>query len=496
MSESARGVLDPRLGPVPTGLFLGGEFVDAASGQQLAVLDPATDQMIARISWGGAADAERALRLCARAQPEWSATPAPERGRLVRNLYDLVLESREWLAAIITAEQGKPLAEARGEVDYAAGFLRWAAEESHRLRGETVPSADPSKRILVLRQGVGVTAAVTPWNFPIAMLTRKLGPALGAGCTQLVKPARETPLTALALCRLIQQAGIPAGVVNLVTGPAGEVVGRWMADPALRKLSFTGSTEVGQQLIAQSAAQVVRLSLELGGHAPVLVFDDVDVAAAAIEAVRGKFRNTGQSCIAPNRFYVHADIYEEFVDRFAKASAELIVGVGETPGVSVGPLINDAAVEKARAHVADALERGARLVCGGDTVQLGAGFTDRFFAPTVLADVDHSMLITREETFAPIAPIIKFTGEAEVIAAANDTPFGLAAYFFTDDIGRAFRVAEGLDYGVIGLNDCLPSTSQAPFGGVKHSGYGREGGHYVMHEYLETKYLSMGSISS
>lgn len=484
-------VLDERVAGVPTGLFDNGTFRAGSTGQTLDVTDPATDRIIARVSWGTVDDAAAVIRSASAALEGWRQVPGPERGRLLSDLYDVVIEHQDWLSTIITAEEGKPLAEARGEVLYAAGFFRWAAEEAHRVGGGTLPANDPAKRILYLRQGVGVTAAITPWNFPIAMLARKLGPALAAGCTQVIKPASQTPLTALALCRLVQEAGFPAGTVNLVTGPAARIAETWLADPVLRKLSFTGSTEVGQRLIEMSSRNVTRLSLELGGHAPVIVFPDVDLGAAVTEAVRGKFRNTGQSCISPNRFYVHEDIYEEFVERFAADAATLVVGPGDRDGVAIGPLIDDPAVEKVRGHVRDAVDRGARVVTGGSTIGMGPGHTDRFMAPTVIADCRPDMLVMKDETFGPVAPVVPFRREAEVVRAANETVYGLAAYFFTSDVGRIFRVAEQLDYGVIGINDCLPSTAQAPFGGMKHSGYGREGGHFVMHEYLETKYLSL-----
>ncbi|HEV7887532.1 MAG TPA: aldehyde dehydrogenase family protein, partial [Acidimicrobiales bacterium] len=346
-------------------------------------------------------------------------------------------------------------------------------------------------RMFVLRQGVGVTASITPWNFPLAMITRKLGPALAAGCTQVIKPARETPLTAMALCGLAQEAGFPPGTVNLVTGPAATIAETWFADLAVRKVSFTGSTEVGRRLIELSAQNVTRLSLELGGHAPVIVFPDVDVAEAAAEAVRGKFRNSGQSCISPNRYYVHDDVYDDFVDAFSEASRGLCVGVGTEAGVHVGPLIDDAAVAKAFEHIEDAVARGGKVTTGGSTIDMGAGYTNRFFEPTVIANASHDALVCREETFAPVAPMVRFTDEADVIRMANDTVYGLASYFFTRDIGRVMRVAEGLEYGIVGINDCLPSTAQAPFGGVKQSGLGREGGHFVMDEYTEVKYLSI-----
>ena len=475
---------------VPTGLFIGGSFRPAASGATFSVLDPATDRIVATVAQGSASDAREAVGAASEALLLWRSLTGPERAGHLRSLFDLVCNRREWIASIITAEEGKPLAEARGEVDYGAGFLEWAAEEARRVGGETISASDAGKRIAVLHQGIGVTGAVTPWNFPLAMITRKLGPALAAGCTQVIKPASQTPLTALALCSLVVEAGFPPGTVNLVMGPAAEIVETWFADPAVRKVSFTGSTEVGQQLIRLSARNITRLSLELGGHAPVIVFEDADLDLAVSEAVRGKFRNSGQSCISPNRYYVADQIYPEFVERFAAEASELVIGPGSAPDVEIGPLIDDRAVEKVQAHVADAVARGARLVCGGALADVGQGYTARFYQPTVLADVDHSMMVSRQETFGPVAPVARFRHEKEVIDWANDTPYGLAGYLFTRDLARATRVSEALDCGIIGINDCLPSAAQAPFGGMKHSGYGREGGAYAMHEYLITKYLS------
>jgi succinate-semialdehyde dehydrogenase/glutarate-semialdehyde dehydrogenase len=436
-------------------------------------------------------EAAEAVRAAERALPAWRATTAAERSKLLRRLFDLVVEKREWLALIMSLEEGKPVDEALGEIAYGAGFLEWAAEEAKRVSGEIIPASDPSKRILVLRQGVGVTASIAPWNFPLAMITRKLGPALAAGCTQVIKPARETPLTAMALCGLVEEAGFPPGTVNLVTGSAAMIGETWFSDMAVRKVSFTGSTEVGQRLIELSAQNVTRLSLELGGHAPVIIFPDVDIEAAAAEAVRGKYRNTGQSCISPNRYYVHDAIYDDFVECFTEGSRGMTVGPGTQPGVQVGPLIDDAAVAKATAHVQDAQSRGGKVTTGGRTIDLGPGYTNRFYEPTVITDVAPDALVCREETFAPIAPMVRFTDEADAVRMANDTVFGLAAYFFTQDVGRVMRVAEALDYGIVGINDCLPSTAQAPFGGMKQSGLGREGGHFVMDEYTEVKYLSL-----
>jgi succinate-semialdehyde dehydrogenase/glutarate-semialdehyde dehydrogenase len=485
-------VLDDRLGEVLPLLFVGGTWREASNRETFAVTDPATDRVLAYVPNGTVEDAVAAVEAAEVALPTWKATPAPTRSNLLRRLFRLIIDNRDWLAQIISAEEGKPIHEALGEIAYGAGFIDWAADEGRRIYGETIPSADPNKRITVLRQGVGVTAAVTPWNFPLAMITRKLGPALAAGCTQVIKPAPETPLTAMALCALVEEAGFPSGSVNLITGPAAPVVESWLAHPAVRKLSFTGSTPVGKRLVELSAQNVTRLSLELGGHAPVIVFDDVDVELAVVQSVQGKFRNSGQSCISPNRFYVARSIYDEFVERFTAHSRALVTGPADRPDVAVGPLINDAAVAKVRRQVKDAVEHGATVCLGGDTVQVGDGYTDRFFAPTVLHGNINDALVCREETFGPVAPIVPFNDDDEAISWANGGPFGLAAYFFTNDVRRLTRVAEALDYGIIGINDCLPSAAQVPFGGVKQSGLGREGGRYVMDEYTEIKYLSLG----
>ncbi len=393
------------------------------------------------------------------------------------------------LARLLTAEQGKPLAEARGEIAYATSFLEWAAEEGKRLNGDLVPSSSPDKRILVLRQPVGIAAIITPWNFPAAMVTRKLGPALACGCTTVIKPSEETPLSALAIGELACEAGIPPGVVNIVTGDPGAIGDALFNDDRVRKLSFTGSTEVGRMLMSKASKNLLRLSLELGGHAPFIVFDDADLNLAVPAAVACKFRNAGQTCVCANRFYVQAGIADEFTARFAEAIGTLTVGNGADEGVDVGPLINDAAVEKVESHVDDAQTRGGRVIVGGHRVAVD-GLADRLYAPTLVSGMTPEMLLCREETFGPVAPVAMFHDEREVIELANASEYGLAAYFFTRDASRLMRVAEALEYGIIGANDGAPSTVQAPFGGLKHSGFGREGGSYAMHEYTEIKYVS------
>lgn len=469
--------------------LIGGRWVGANDGTTFAVQDPATDAELAQVPAGGGAEARAAIEAAAAALPDWRRRTAADRGRRLRRLGELMLERKEELAKILTAEQGKPLAEARGEIAYAASFVDWAAEEGKRIHGETVPAGHPDKRILVLRQPVGVTAAITPWNFPSAMITRKLGPALAAGCTMVIKPAQQTPLSALALGKLCEEAEIPAGVVNIVTGNARAIGGELLGNPTVRKLSFTGSTEIGRVLMAQAAKNITRLSLELGGHAPFLVFGDADLDVAVNAAMVAKYRNMGQTCVCPNRFFVHEDVYEEFATRLATAVADLKIGRGADDGVQIGAMIDDAAMAKVEEHVKDAVDRGARVRYGGKRVKV-AGCADRFYAPTVLDDVQPDMLVSREETFGPVSPLRRFRTDAEALEQANDSPFGLAAYFFTRDAARLMRVAEGLDFGIIGANDGAPSIAQAPFGGMKQSGFGREGGSYVMHEYLEIKYVS------
>jgi len=475
-----------------SGLLVDNAWRAPVTGTWLDIVDPATDAVITRVARGGAADARLAIDAAAAALPAWKALAGIERGRPLRRMADLMLRDEERLGHLMTAEQGKPIAEARGEIRYAAGFLSWSAEEATRVYGETVPAFVADKRILVLRQPAGVAAAITPWNFPAAMITRKLGPALAAGCTMVVKPASQTPLSALAIGELAVEAGLPAGVFNIVTGVAGEIADVFLGDPRVRVVSFTGSNEVGKRLFAGAAANLTRLSLELGGNAPFIVFDDADLDRAVDGAIASKFRNGGQTCICANRFYVQSGIHDAFMDRFGAAVRALRVGSGFDPEVNVGPLIDDRAIDKVEAHIRDALERGGRVTIGGHRSAPRTGLVDRFFEPTVVDRVTHDMLITSEETFGPVAPVMRFDHEAEVIEAANATPNGLAAYFYTRDASRLIRVAEALEFGIVGANDALPSTPQAPFGGWKESGLGREGGKWGLEEYLDTKYLSWG----
>ncbi|MEM7157975.1 MAG: NAD-dependent succinate-semialdehyde dehydrogenase [Myxococcota bacterium] len=465
--------------------------LELADGE-LIVRDPATDEEVGRAPAQGRAEAHAAVDAAAEALPAWRARSVDDRATILRRLADRMLADRDALATLMTREQGKPLAEAQGEVAYAASFIEWAAEDAKRLHGEVVPAAAADKRIVVTRQPVGVTAAITPWNFPAAMITRKLGPALAVGCTMVVKPAEQTPLTALALAERAADAGVPPGVFGVVTGEPEPIADGLLAHPALRKLSFTGSTEVGKLLAAKAAQRVLRVSLELGGHAPFIVFDDADLDAAVAGAIASKFRNMGQTCICPNRFFVQKGVYEAFAARLEAALSAMRLGHGLTEGVTAGPLIDDAGVAKVRRHLADARQRGATLRCGGDVVRPTPELTERFVRPTILDGVDASMLISREETFGPVVGLRAFETEAEAIALANDTDYGLAAYFYTRDASRVWRVSEGLEYGIIGANDAAVSTARAPFGGVKQSGIGREGGRWVMEEYTEVKYLSWG----
>jgi succinate-semialdehyde dehydrogenase/glutarate-semialdehyde dehydrogenase len=472
--------------------LIDGRWQDAAAGARRAVSNPATDEILAEIAWCGPSDIGRAVDAAARAFPAWARSPGIERARVIRRLYELMIRDQESLAALMTAEQGKPLSESRGEILYAAGFVEWSAEEAKRITGEVVPAFVPNKRILVLRQAIGVTAAITPWNFPAAMITRKLAPALAAGCTMIVKPPAATPLTAIAIGALAIEAGFPPGVVNVVPGESRPIADALLADGRVRALSFTGSTEVGKELMTKAAAHVTKIELELGGHAPFLVFDDADLDAAVTGAIASKFRNAGQTCVCANRIYAQAGIYDRFAAAFSKATAALVVGNGADVGVQIGPLIDDHAMIKVEEHVADAVERGASVLVGGRRLTPSAGLADRFYAPTVVGGVDPSMRIYREETFGPVAPLIRFETEAEAIRMANDTPFGLAAYFYTRDASRLIRVAEALEYGIVGANDALPSTPQAPFGGMKESGLGREGGKWGLDLFLETKFVSVG----
>jgi len=471
--------------------YIDGAWVTADDGARFPVTDPATGATLAEVPDMGAAETRRAIEAAEAAWPAWRTLTAKERATILRRWFDLQLVHQEALAQLMTAEQGKPLAEARGEVVYGASFVEWFAEEAKRVYGDTIPAHANDRRIVVIKQPVGVVAAITPWNFPIAMITRKCAPALAAGCPVVIKPAALTPLSALALAALAEEAGFPPGVLNVITSKrASEVGDELTSNPAVRKLSFTGSTEVGKLLMRQCAGTVKKVSLELGGNAPFIVFDDADLDAAVVGAMASKYRNAGQTCVCANRILVQDGVYEAFAMKLAAAVASLHVGPGTEEGVSQGPLINAAAVAKVEEHIADAVSNGARVVCGGSRHALGG----TFFEPTILADVTTSMMVAREETFGPVAPLFRFHDEAEVIAMANATEFGLAAYFYSRDIGRCWRVAEALEYGMVGINEGIISTELAPFGGVKESGLGREGSKYGLDEFVEVKYLCMGGL--
>lgn len=474
-----------------TQCFINGEWTGADSGATNAVINPATDEELAQVPDCGRAETKRAIEAAATAFPKWRDRPAEERAALLRRFAELMHRDLDRLARIMTLEQGKPLKESKGEIKYAASFLEWAAGEAVRIYGETIPASTTNKRLLALKQPVGVCATITPWNFPSAMITRKIGPALAAGCTVVSKPAEATPLSAFALAALAREAGFPDGTINIITGDAKTISEEIFDNPFIRKVSFTGSTEVGRILMRQGAQNLLRLSLELGGHAPFIIFDDADVDAAVEGAIASKFRNAGQTCICANRFYVQERIAESFMKKFEAAIRKLRVGNGLEDGIDIGPLINDDAMEKVERHIADAKDKSAAIRCGGERMMLDC-LANRFYTPTLIAGMTPDMLCATEETFGPVAPIALFKTEDEAVHLANDSPFGLAAYFYTRDASRAWRVSEALEYGIVGLNDGGPSTAQAPFGGVKHSGFGREGGHFVMHEYLETKYVSWG----
>jgi succinate-semialdehyde dehydrogenase/glutarate-semialdehyde dehydrogenase len=458
----------------------------------VAIRNPATGVVLAQVPNGGAAEAVAAVEAAERAQKPWAALTAKQRGAVLRKWFELIVAARDDLALIMTSEQGKPLAEARGEIDYAASFIEFYAEEAKRVYGETIPSPWPDARILTLRQPIGVVAAITPWNFPAAMITRKCAPALAAGCACVIKPALETPLTALALGELAQRAGFPPGVLNIVTGDAAAIGKVFCEHPAVRFVGFTGSTEVGKLLMRQAASGVKRVGLELGGNAPFIVFDDADLDAAVAGAMAAKYRNMGQTCVCANRIYVQEAVYDAFAARLAEAAAKLKVGDGVEEGVQQGPLITPKALDKVEAHIADALAKGARVLTGGKRHVLGG----TFFQPTVLADVTSDMIVARDETFGPVAPLFRFRDEADVIAEANATQYGLAAYFYARDLGRVFRVAEALEYGMVGVNSGIISTEVAPFGGVKQSGLGREGSRHGMEEFVEIKYVLLGGIGT
>ncbi len=472
--------------------YIGGEWIPVGAGPAIEVADPATGQPLGRVPDFGADETARAIEAAARAQPAWRALTAKARALPLRRLFDLMLAHQEDLARIMTAEQGKPLAESRGEIAYAAGFIEWFAEEGKRVYGDVIPQDRADHRIIVRKEPVGVFGTITPWNFPTAMITRKAGPGWAAGCAGVLRPASQTPFSALALAVLAERAGLPAGVCNVITG-SGRVIGRELtANPLVRKLSFTGSTAVGAELLARCAPGIKKASMELGGNAPFIVFDDADLDAAVAGALACKFRNAGQTCVCANRIFVQDGIYAAFAEKFTQAVAGLHVGNGFDAGVTIGPLIDAAAVAKTEDHIADALAHGAKLASGGKRHPLGG----TFFTPTVLVDVPTQAKIFREETFGPVAPLFRFHGEAEAVRLANDTEFGLAAYFYSRDIGRALRVAEALEYGIVGINEAIISTEVAPFGGMKSSGLGREGSKYGIEDYLEIKYLCFGGIDA
>ncbi|GGF48877.1 NAD-dependent succinate-semialdehyde dehydrogenase [Azorhizobium oxalatiphilum] len=468
--------------------LIDGEWRKAANGAHVMVRDPADGSIVGHVPDLSASETQAAVDAAQAAFGPWSKLAPKERTALLKRWFDLIIANADDLAALMTAEQGKPLAEAKGEVVYAASFIEWFAEEAKRVYGDVIPTPQTDKRILVLKQPVGVTAAITPWNFPAAMITRKAGPALAAGCVMIVKPAEQTPLTALALGVLAQEAGIPAGVLQVVTGDSRTIGGVLTKSDVVRKLSFTGSTEVGRILMGQSAPTLKRLSLELGGNAPFIVFDDADLDAAVEGAMASKYRNAGQTCVCANRLYVQAGVYDAFAAKLTERVKQLKVGVGTEEGVTIGPLIDDDAVAKVKDHVADAVSKGAKIALGGKSAAQGG----HFFEPTVLTDVTTEMKVAREETFGPVAPLFRFETEEEAIALANNTEFGLAAYFYTENVRRTWRVAEALEYGIVGHNTGLISNEVAPFGGVKQSGLGREGSKYGIEEYLEIKYLCSG----
>ncbi|UUW71607.1 NADP-dependent succinate-semialdehyde dehydrogenase [Pseudomonas oryzihabitans] len=468
--------------------YVDGAWIDADSGATVKVDNPATGETLGTIPKLGRAETKRAIDAANRALPAWRALTAKERSAKLRRWYELMIENQDDLGRLMTLEQGKPLAEAKGEIVYAASFIEWFAEEAKRIYGDTIPGHQADKRILVIKQPIGVTAAITPWNFPTAMITRKAGPALAAGCTMVIKPASQTPYSALALVELAERAGIPKGVLSVVTGSAAEIGAELTESPIVRKISFTGSTEIGAKLMEQSAPTIKKLSLELGGNAPFIVFDDADLDKAVEGAIASKYRNAGQTCVCVNRLYIQDGVYDAFAEKFKAAVAKLKVGNGLEEGVTIGPLIDAKAAAKVKEHIDDAVSQGAKVIAGGKAHANGGSY----FEPTILADVPKSAKVSKEETFGPLAPLFRFKDEAEVIELANDTEFGLASYFYARDLSRVFRVAEALEYGMVGINTGLISNEVAPFGGVKASGLGREGSKYGIEDYLEIKYLCLG----
>jgi succinate-semialdehyde dehydrogenase/glutarate-semialdehyde dehydrogenase len=487
-NQAAKLLRDPDL--LREANYIDGRWLAAGAGASIGVDNPATGEIIGTVPKFGRAETRQAIDAAATALPAWRARTGKERAALLRQWFDLIMANQDDLARLMTLEQGKPLTESRGEVAYGASFIEWFAEEGKRVYGDTIPAPTRDKRIVVVKEPIGVVGCITPWNFPIAMITRKVGPALAAGCTVVAKPASQTPFSALALAVLAERAGVPKGVLNVITGSAVEVGGELTSNPAVRKISFTGSTEVGKILMAQCASTVKKVSLELGGNAPFIVFDDADLDAAVEGAIISKYRNTGQTCVCANRFLVQASVYDAFAEKLARAVDRLKVGPGLQDGISQGPLIDMAAVEKVETHIHDAVSKGAKVVKGGRRDDQGG----RFFMPTVLTGATPEMAVAREETFGPVAPLFKFEGEADAVRLANATEFGLAAYFYGRDIARIWRVAEALEYGIVGVNTGLISTEVAPFGGVKESGIGREGSKYGIEDYVEIKYICMGGI--
>jgi len=463
--------------------YVDGKWMDADSGSTSDVTNPANNEVIGTIPKMGAAETRRAIEAANHALPAWRALTAKERSAKIRRWYELMLENQEDLARLMTIEQGKPLAESRGEIATAASYLEWFAEEGKRIYGDTIPGHQADKRLLVIKQPIGVTAAITPWNFPSAMITRKAGPALAAGCTMVLKPASQTPYSALALAELAERAGIPAGVFSVVTGSAGDIGSELTCNPTVRKLTFTGSTDIGRKLIAECAYDVKKVSMELGGNAPFIVFEDADLDKAVEGALISKFRNNGQTCVCANRIYVHDRVYDLFAEKLQAKVAALTIGNGLENNITTGPLIDEKAIAKVKEHIEDAVSKGAKIISGGKLIE------GNFFQPTILTEVPQSALVVRDETFGPLAPLIRFSSDEEVVAQANDTEFGLASYFYTKDVSRIFRVGEALEYGMVGVNTGLITTEVAPFGGVKASGLGREGSKYGIEDYLEIKYM-------
>lgn len=473
-------------------MYINGEWRDSQEGATLTVVNPSTNEVVGEVPNATRLETHQAIQAAEAAYPLWAKLTAYERAGYLLKLKGLMMQYKEELAQIMSTEMGKPVTEASGEVVYAANFLEWFAEEGRRIYGETIPPSVANKRLLVIRQPIGVVAAITPWNFPLAMITRKLGPALAAGCTGVVKPAEKSPISAVAFAKLVEMAGFPKGVINIVTGHYGAITEEIFENPVVKKISFTGSTQVGKQLVSKSAPQLKKLSLELGGHSPFIIFDDADLELAATGAVASKFRNAGQTCICANRVFVQRSVVDKFTELFVQKTRSLRIGNSLDPNVQVGPLVSSTGLDKVEKHVHDAVTKGARVISGGQRLNQSELANGLFYEPTIITDVTDNMLIMHEETFGPVAPIIPFDTEEEVIQMANNTEYGLAAYFYTQNISRGIRVAEALDFGTIGLNDAIPAVPQAPFGGMKHSGMGREGGHQGLEEYLEDKFISIG----